>query len=439
MIPNSGSNHLNNQQLQLAHKQVDHLEYSELSLQFIYIDCQILVVCTGLSGESYSFIQEQEVEQILKKSIDIHRQIDNFSNPKSDKNSSKAGEKDSNKIKIPPSKEKLARNLRELGKFLFHEVFKHQILDLLNVAIGQSIEQRKDILIRLMIGSDFLNLVPWELFFSEGRYLCHIYDIVRHPFSLQPVRRPSTSSEKVRLLFIGANPPGSYINVKESQEVIEAILDETFLKNDVNQIKDKIHFDKITGEKCTYKEIANKIFDGVDILHFLGHGECKRVGKNLKYSFIIHSEKESSGSDRLPVEMLESFCRASPMRLAILNACNSDYALTYKDNSSLKKILKQSSQADFYSMAHALLRTGVPCVVGMSHRISKIGAAILTRRLYRAIIEREESVNKAIRQVRLELFAHAETDLGSIYPSDWLTPILYLRGQSYVDGTMCSV
>jgi hypothetical protein len=74
-------------------------------------------------------------------------------------------------------------------------------------------------------------------------------------------------------------------------------------------------------------------------------------------------------------------------------------------------------------MAHALIKTGIPCVIGMSHPISKIGAEILTRRLYRTLTSKGGSPYKAIRQIRLELFAH--TDF--LPPSDWLTPVLYLR------------
>jgi hypothetical protein len=59
----------------------------------------------------------------------------------------------------------------------------------------------------------------------------------------------------------------------------------------------------------------------------------------------------------------------------------------------------------------------------MSHPISKVGAEILARRFYRTVIERKESIYKAVRQVRLELFAHTD----SLPPSDWLTPVLYSR------------
>src|SRR5712692_2675093 len=51
---------------------------SVLSLHIVYLDFtqQILVVCTGPCGESFSFIEKQEVKALLKKSLSIHQLID---------------------------------------------------------------------------------------------------------------------------------------------------------------------------------------------------------------------------------------------------------------------------------------------------------------------------------------------------------------------------
>ena len=106
------------------------------------------------------------------------------------------------------------------------------------------------------------------------------------------------------------------------------------------------------------------------------------------------------------------------MQFAVLNACKSDQAVSYSLR-SLDKLI----ETKYYSMAYALIQTGVPCDIGMSHPISKNGAELFTRRLYRTIIDRKESVGKAIRLARLELFAHSD----DLLPSDWLTPVLYSR------------
>jgi CHAT domain-containing protein len=411
------------------------MQSTELHLQLYYIDKQVLVICTGSSGEAYSIIEELKVEELIRKSISIHKQIDKFfpedevptiqhesasdgttSLKDIDIDQKGVSQTASNKLyDTKKTKQHLLKNLKELGKILFKYTFQDQILDLLNVAIGQAISSRSDVVLRLMIASDFLNIIPWELFHNNDNYLCHAYDVVRHPFIQQPVRRPMASDGNLRLLFVGANPLND-IYVKGQIEAVEAAV-----KNEYSELEKLI-------ENSTYKNIASGIYDGVDILHFLAHGKCEYDGDSLKYHFLVFSEDEDKRYDKMPVEMLESFCRVNPMRLVILSACRSDQAVIYKNRGSIKKQIEKLDKANYQSMAHALIRTGVPCVIGMSHPISKLGAEILTRRFYRTVVERKESIYKAVRQVRLELFAHMD----SLPPSDWLTPVLYSRDSEMI-------
>jgi hypothetical protein len=107
------------------------------------------------------------------------------------------------------------------------------------------------------------------------------------------------------------------------------------------------------------------------------------------------------------------------MRIVVLNACRSDQAFSYGDLPDTLDDLH-----DYFSMAHALLRTGVPCLIGMSHPISKVGAEIFAKRLYKVILTQGETIARAMRQIRLELFAHS----ADLLPSDWISPVLYSRG-----------
>ncbi|NER19258.1 MAG: CHAT domain-containing protein [Symploca sp. SIO1C2] len=391
---------------------------SELYLQLYYIDRQILVICTGSSGEAYSLIEEPKVEELIRKSIFIHKQIDKFF-PKSKvaPNQSKTVNHGSNKEKKSNQRDntrktrlKLVENLQELGELLFKYIFHDHILDLFNVVVGQAISSKSDVVVRLMIASDFLNLIPWELLYNDDTYLCHVYDLVRHPFIQQPVRRPISSEDKIRVLFVGANP----LNEPYVKEQIEAVA--TAIKPENKKLRKFI-------KDATLSKIANGIYDGVDILHFLADGKCEYRSNNLKYHFLVLSEEQNQKYDKMPVEMLESFCRVNPMQLIILSACRSDQAILYRYSSSLKKHIDKLDKIQYKSIAHALIKTGVPCVIGMSHPISKMGAEIFTKRIYRTVIERQESIYKAVRQVRLELFAHRDL----LPPSDWFTPVLYSR------------
>lgn len=377
--------------------------FSELSLQIQYLDNRILIVCTGSSGEIFVFIKEGEVKRLLNRSLRFHRRIE--AAIKADA---------SDKGLSATRRRRLSRYLTRLGQYLFNLVFKTPathttdsddvISDLLNVAIGQAIYRNTDVRIRLVIATDFLNLIPWEILCDDGMFLCHTYDLFRHPFALQPVRRPSLPNDELKVLFAAANPRNN-IFVKGQ---IEA----------VHQAIEKIHPIILEPGKATYTNIANHIFDGVDILHFLAHGEYETDGQKSYGYFVIDGEGNKI-EDRLPAEMLQSFCRVNPMQLAILSACRSDQAFQYGDTT-----ITDLPEVGYFSMAHALIQTGVPCVIGMSHPISKIGAEILVRRFYRVVAIQGETIAKAMRQTRLELYAH----MNSLLPSDWLAPVLYSRG-----------
>jgi|GEM_PF-5101655 len=403
---------------------------SELNLQLYYIDKQILVICTGSSGEAYSIIEEPKVEELIRQSILIYKQIDKFyprnkitNTPSRRVNKADAQTKNVGTTKHSNSQQsstkaydtkktrlKLLSNLQELGQLLFKYTFHAHILDLLNVAVGQAISSKSDVVLRLMIASDFLNLIPWELFYDNETYLCHVYDIVRHPFIQQPVRRPMSSAGNVRVLFVGANPLND-LYVKQQIQAVEAAI-----KPEQAEVRKFI-------KNATSSQIASGIYDGVDILHFLAYGKCEYESNNLKYHFLVSSENKRKKYDKMTVEMLESFCRVNPMQLVILSACRADQAILYRNLSYLKKYLEKLDHIQYQSIARALIKTGVPCVINISHPISKMGAEILTKRIYRTVVERQESIYKAVRQVRLELFAHRD----SLPPSDWLTPVLYSR------------
>ncbi|NEP59363.1 MAG: CHAT domain-containing protein [Symploca sp. SIO2G7] len=403
---------------------------SELYLQLYYIDRQILVICTGSGGEAYSVIEESKVEELIKKSILIHKQIDKFF-PKSKVAPTRSRTVDNGSTKTPKAsiskttnnrktsskrddsskaRLKLLSNLQELGELLFKYTFHDHLFDLFNVVVGQAINSKSNVVLRLMIASDFLNLIPWELLYNNDTYLCHIYDIVRHPFIQQPVRIPISNKDNIRVLFVGANP----LNEAYVKEQIEAVT--TTIKPDNKKQRKFI-------KNATLSKIANGIYDGVDILHFLADGKCEYRSNSLKYHFIVSSEEQNQKYDKMPAEMLESFCRVNPMQLVILNTCRSEQAILYRYSSSLKKHLDKLDKIQYQSIAHALIKTGIPCVISMSHPISKMGAEIFTRRIYRTVVERQENIYKAVRQVRLELFAHRD----SLPPSDWFTPVLYSR------------
>ncbi len=366
----------------------------ELPLQLLVADDQILVVCAGPCGEAFSFIEKKDTDWLVEESLSLHRSIDRIVNRVAQ-----------NKTASRTQLKKLAAQMQEFGERLFSITFKGGLLDLVNITVGKAIRQGVNVTIRIMIATDWLNLIPWELLCNRGTYLCHTYDFVRHPFAIQPVRGPLAPSSTIRTVFVGGNPRNNIL-VKDQLDAARAA---------VGKMQATATY--IVSPEATYTKIADAIYSGTDILHFVAHGEYTLLGNTPKGYFLIDGE-EGRKEDRLPIEMLQSFCRASPMQLAILSACRSDQAFTY--NAKRRGSVRDQR---YGSMAHSLIQVGVPCVVGMSHPISKAGASVLARRLYYVLISRHRTIEEAVRQARLELFAHID----DLLPSDWMTPVLYSR------------
>jgi len=362
----------------------------ELPLQLLFIDDQILVVCAGPCGEAFSFISKEDVDHIIEESLSIHRSIDRLV--------LRHG-------KIARSSlTRLAAQMKNFGERLFGYVFGKKLLDILNITIGQAIRQGGNVTIRLMVATDWLNVIPWELLCSRGTYLCHTFDFVRHPFAIQPVRSPLAPSSTIRSVFIGGNPRNDIFVEDQLSAAKKAV--------------DQMHSSSTyIVSPATYTNIADAIYSGTDILHFVAHGEYSSLGGTPKGYFLIDGE-DGRKEDRLPIEMLQSFCRASPMQVAILSACRSDQPFLY----SARRLVSLRGER-YTSMAHSLIQVGIPCVIGMSHPISKPGASVLARRLYQVLSTKKGPIEKAVRQARLELFAHMD----DLLPSDWMTPILYSR------------
>src|SRR5260370_42489326 len=100
-----------------------------------------------------------------------------------------------------------------------------------------------------MIANDFLNIIPWELLCDNRTYLCHIYDIVRHPFIHQPVRYANTHNGDVRVLFVGANPLND-VRVQGQIEAVKAAIGSR-----------EVGFRSLLSPEANNKEIANAIYD----------------------------------------------------------------------------------------------------------------------------------------------------------------------------------
>jgi CHAT domain len=355
---------------------------------------RILIVCCGSSGETYQWIEKKEVDRLLRNAIRLHKFSDCLA------------EKDEKGTLTFKMRTRFITFSRKFGEYLFSIVFSGEIFDILNSTVGQAIKNMSDVQLIIMLASDFLNVVPWELLCHRGTYLSHIYDIIRHPFTLEPIRRPDVSKGAGKIVFLAADPDHN-IYVKGQIEAVRKALKAADI------LDEKLKCDT----EATVSSIASHIFRGGEILHILAHGQEPSAPDDPQSYFVVNGDGRDK-QQRLTGAMLQSFCRAGPMRVAVLCACRSDQPFSYSTVSA-----HQLSKNRYASIAHDVIQTGFPCVIGMSHQISKGAGEIMTRRLYQGILTNTESIPKVVRQGRLELFAYGEM----LLPSDWFSVILYLR------------
>lgn len=113
---------------------------------------------------------------------------------------------------------------------------------------------------------------------------------------------------------------------------------------------------------------------------------------------------------------------------SFLNACNTGTGSEIQEEEN--KILR--SKDLFVSMAHGLIKTGVPMVIATNHEITVNAAKLLSKRFYRSVIKYGKPVDKALREARAELFVEAGN---KVLFSDWSCPVLYARSRHMEIGT----
>lgn len=136
------------------------------------------------------------------------------------------------------------------------------------------------------------------------------------------------------------------------------------------------------------------------ILHFVGHGE---FNSNKKIGELIFENEDDQRGKHISGEQIANILRDyRPLRVVFLNACNS--AMELSSNSTA-------------SVAYALSKSGLECVIGMQSVIEESMAAKIAHAFYGSLAG--NNIDYAIGIARLAAY--------SINPSgtEWAVPVLY--------------
>jgi tetratricopeptide (TPR) repeat protein len=293
-----------------------------------------------------------------------------------------------------------AQAVRELGGRLFAALFTGAVRDVYLASRQTGTAPR----IRLLVDDPEVARLPWELLHDSdlGSFLARDGPFVRGVALAEPTR-PLVVEPPLRLLVAHAFPRG----VPRAQHQLET----DGIRRALGGLIRRRRIELVTLPSVTLEKLQAALRQAADagrpfhLLHFIGHGRYDaRTGHSE-----LFMERDDGTLDRVDADDLVSVLRAHQLRLVFLNACQSAATSTLEVTRGL---------------APALLRSGIPAVIGMQVTVLDEVAVAFARHFYAALADN--------RPVDLALAEARQLARGSTLrrKADMGIPVCYLRTQT---------
>jgi tetratricopeptide (TPR) repeat protein len=255
-----------------------------------------------------------------------------------------------------------ADGVRELGARLFEALFAGPVGELYRAS---RLSNQAGLRIRLVTEDPRVARVPWELLYDPeaGSFLARDGPLVRGLGLTEPTR-PLTVQPPLRLLVVNAFPRG----VLAVQEQLEAAGIRSALAGLARQGRVEVATlprASLSRLQATLRK-AEQAGRPFQLLHFIGHGRIDRTTGSTQLLF----EDVQGDPDPVSGDELVDVVGPSGLRLVVLNA---------------SQTARASAMDLTRGLAPALLRSGVPAVVGMQATVLDDTAVAFARELYAAI------------------------------------------------------
>jgi hypothetical protein len=299
------------------------------------------------------------------------------------------------------------RPVREVGRQLFQALFTGPVYGTYRASLGAAQQQGKRLRLVLRLTAPELAALPWEMLFDPETetYLCRQEPLVRHvpaPYTAEPleVRSP------LRILGLVASPRGlQALDVEAEKAHLAGAL--------AGPAADGL-VELVWVSQATWDGVHAQLLAGQwHVLHFVGHGDYDTTTDEGVLALVGRDGRaDMVGAGRLADLLGEA--QPAP-RLVVLNSCSSG----------------QAGANDLFSgTAAALVRSGISAVAAMQFTVSDNAAVAFARGFYTAVA-RGRSVDEAARSGRISI-------LGTPGSLEWVTPVLYVRGQATQLFTLAS-
>jgi CHAT domain len=289
--------------------------------------------------------------------------------------------------------------LRRVGGQLFDALFVGPVLGTYRASMGVAMQRGEPLRVVLRLTAPRLAALPWEALYDPeiGAYICRKEPLVRRvpaPYTPEPLE----VDPPLRVLGLVAAPrelPELDVTA-EQQRLSEAL---------AGPIRDGlIELDWLP--KASWEAVQEKLLSGHwHVFHFIGHGDFD-VDTDRGLIDLVDTH---SGRNPVEARQLADLLReANPSpRLVVLNSCSSG---------------EEGTRDLFSGTAAALVQSGVSAVAAMQFTVSD-GAAIAFSRGFYTALAHGHGIDGAIRSGRISI-------LGTPNTLEWVTPVLYVRGDT---------
>ena len=289
--------------------------------------------------------------------------------------------------------------LRRIGRQLFDALFVGAVLGTYRASLGVAMQRGEPLSVVLRLTAPKLAALPWEALYDPevGAYICRKEPLVRRvpaPYTAEPLK----VEPPLRVLGLVAAPRGlPELDVHAEQRRLSEAL--------AGPIRDGlIELDWLP--EASWDAVQEKLLSGHwHALHFIGHGDFD-VDTDRGLIDLVDAD---SGRNPVEARQLADLLReANPSpRLVVLNSCSSG---------------EEGTRDLFSGTAAALVQSGVSAVAAMQFTVSD-GAAIAFARGFYTALAHGHGIDGAIRSGRISM-------LGTPNTLEWVTPVLYVRGDT---------
>ena len=289
------------------------------------------------------------------------------------------------------------RPVREVGQQLFQALFAGPVYGTYRASMGMAQQRGTRLRVVLRLTAPKLAALPWETLFDPETetYLCRQEPLVRHvpaPYTPNPLQvRPP-----LRILGLVASPRGlAPLDVDAEKDRLAQALARPVAEGLV---------EVVWVPQATWAEVHARLLAGEwHVLHFVGHGDYD-TGTGEGVLALVGGDGRADLVEAGRLADLLGEAQPTP-RLVVLNSCSSG----------------QSGAQDLFSgTAAALARSGISAVAAMQFAVSDTAAIAFARGFYTAIAH-GRGVDEAARSGRISI-------LGTPRSLEWVTPVLYVRG-----------